>query len=158
MEELIGRIPKGSKLVFIVNHSEERPKFPDRGVAPVAFLQKYHRFVSDLTRKFDYVGIAMVSDVIKSVDDMMAGDHYAREVYSRLANLVVDVAESLVGRSDSPHASQPGAADASAIATRAGQSNLHETPVPVRNIVRAAAAFVFNLAWTGRRTSGAPPK
>jgi len=100
--KIIEAIPVGSKIIFVMNHDKYAKFTPakEKIILDVPEIREYTEFLSKLASTFDYVGIVSTTSVIKDEADMTGVEHYARAVYARVCEKVVDVAKELVFRSD----------------------------------------------------------
>ncbi len=106
VRSLIARIPLGAKFIIAINHHECRHSFPSEEVVSNPSIKRYASLMRELAAEYPYVGVATVSDVIGSVHDMQDHGHYARDVYLRFAQRIVEVAATLEPRPDAPAAKE----------------------------------------------------
>jgi FkbH-like protein len=92
VRNIVARVPRGSKCIFIIDYHKMRW---DGELSDSADIRSYTKLVRDVADEFPYVGVVSLSDVLKSEDEVLDGNHYVREVYLRCANKVIEIAESL---------------------------------------------------------------
>jgi FkbH-like protein len=104
MDELVRRVPQGSKLVILLD--DERRRSKRAGIKVKHERVRYNEWVRSFASRFPFVGVAAFSDAIQSEDEILpGGNHYARMVYWRAAEKIVEVARQLAPKErDEPHA------------------------------------------------------
>ncbi len=95
---LLERVPAGGKVILIVDHDKWRPNYPSPELGDLPNNRRYLDLIRPLAVEFPFVGICAFSDSIKDVNDLGAGNHYARKVYLRFVERIVDTARMLEGR------------------------------------------------------------
>lgn len=94
MEELVRRVPKGCKLVFLLDDERKRSKRTGIKIKPER--ARYNEWMRSFAQRFPFVGVTTFTDAIQSEDEILTGgNHYAREVYWRAAEQVLEVARQL---------------------------------------------------------------
>src|SRR5579862_567435 len=94
MEELARRVPKGCKLVILLDDERKRSKRTGIKIKPERV--RYNEWVRSFAERFPYVGVAAFADAIHSENEILTGgNHYEREVYWRAAEKILEVARQL---------------------------------------------------------------
>jgi FkbH-like protein len=94
MEELVRRVPQGCKLVILLD--DERRRSKRAGVRIKRERVRYNEWARSFAARFPFVGVTSFSDAIQSEDEILqGGNHYARMVYWRAAEKIVEVARQI---------------------------------------------------------------
>jgi hypothetical protein len=79
---LIGRIPRGGRLVLLLTHPHMRQ--PDGSVLSIDRIQAYQRQTQSIAREFPYVGTVDFVDAVTDPGELLEADHFSRQVYMRV--------------------------------------------------------------------------
>jgi hypothetical protein len=94
MEELVRRVPQGCKFVILLD--DERRRSKRAGVRIKRERVRYNEWARSFAARFPFVGVTSFSDAIQSEDEILqGGNHYARMVYWRAAEKIVEVARQI---------------------------------------------------------------
>jgi FkbH-like protein len=94
MKKLVNRVPKGSKLIILLD--DERRRTPRGEVRIKRERARYNEWARSFAARFPFVGVVSFADVIESEDEILeGGNHYARMVYWRAAEKIVEVTRQL---------------------------------------------------------------
>jgi hypothetical protein len=94
MEELVLRAPRRCKFVILLD--DERRRSRRAGIRIKQERVRYNEWARSFAARFPFVGAASFSDAIESEDEILqGGNHYARMVYWRAAEKIVEVARQL---------------------------------------------------------------
>jgi FkbH-like protein len=97
--KLIERTPKGAKIVFTVNHNEERD-YPSEKTKKIPEINLYAQRLRNLVGEYSYTTVVSASEVIESIHDLREANHYARGVYFRFSQRIAQISEMLVPKAD----------------------------------------------------------
>jgi len=105
IRQLIERIPDGSKFIIAVEHDEAAvpdPDFPGRTtILPLPTRTNWARLMREVAAYYTYCGVLTYSEVLSGREDIVGqGNHYARAVYLRFAQRVVELAGVLQAKPD----------------------------------------------------------
>ncbi len=94
MNELIEKVPAGSKLIFL--QDDIRTRAGDGKIQTLDYLSEFNEMVRNLASDFSYVGIVSFADAIHDESEIqIGGNHYDRLVYFRAAQDVLKIAAKL---------------------------------------------------------------
>ena len=99
---LLELIPKGAKVIILTRHEDEPSHADGTGVHRLEQVAAYKQQVAALVAAYPYAAAVSFTDAITGPQDILFGDHYAREVYLRVARLLVGTAKALQPRQDTP--------------------------------------------------------
>ena len=94
MKKLVNRVPQGSKLIILLD--DERRRTPRGEVRIKRERARYNEWVRSFVARYPFVGVVSFEDVIEDEDEILeGGNHYARMVYWRASEKIVEVARQL---------------------------------------------------------------
>ena len=99
---LLELIPKGAKVIILTRHEEEPSQEGGSDVSHLKQVAAYKQQVAALVAAYPYAATVSFTDALTGPQDILFGDHYAREVYLRVAQLLVGKAKALQPRQDTP--------------------------------------------------------
>ncbi len=99
---LLELIPKGAKVVILTRHEEERAESDPKTMTTLRRVKDYKAQIAQLVAAYPFAATTSFSDAITSHDEILDVDHYAREVYLRVAHNIAATASALPARQDSP--------------------------------------------------------
>jgi FkbH-like protein len=102
LRNIVSRIPKGSKLIILVDHHQRRTSDNLEQIVIVSKVERYKSFVTEMASEYGYVAVVPISDFVHNVSEIIEGNHYQRQVYWRVAERVIEVAKALEPRVDEP--------------------------------------------------------
>ena len=94
MKKLVNRVPQGSKLIILLD--DERRRTPRGEIRIKRERARYNEWVRTFAERIPFVGVVSFADVIEDEDEILeGGNHYARLVYWRASEKIVEVAREL---------------------------------------------------------------
>ncbi len=112
---LIDRVPRGSKIVFMINHHAVRG--PDGVLRSQGSMKKYMAMIAAMEKEYPFMGAVSFTDAIDNDEQILTGgNHYERLVYLRAANLVVEKLKQLQPKAEAATIRAPVGAERAAMA------------------------------------------
>ena len=94
MMEIFRRIPVGSKLVLVTDHS--RVRLTESLVRDAPFAVQYDAAIRSMAAAHPYVGVVSFKDHIRNDEEIkVGGNHYDRMVYLRMAEAILETLKAL---------------------------------------------------------------
>jgi hypothetical protein len=106
MLELVARVPQGCKLIILLDDERRRTKKGEIRIKPqrVSYNQRMQSFAA----QFPFVATAWFRDAIENEDEILkGGNHYARMVYWRVAERIIEIAGQIEPKRDPGTLVQP---------------------------------------------------
>jgi hypothetical protein len=95
--ELVERAPIGSRIIFVTDHKQARED--DGSLTPLVQIDKLAGRYREMALDYPFVETASFDEVIRSDEEIqIGGNHYNREVYLRLAELLAARASTMPRR------------------------------------------------------------
>ena len=101
--EIIERVPQGGRILFAVDHDhlEIHPTKPFSRTASNPQIADYLLALQDLVKGYPFADVVSIGEVLRGPQDLVE-NHYARQVFMRLADLMVERAAKLAPRAEPP--------------------------------------------------------
>ena len=87
VRSLLDRIPKGGKVIFLLEH--DRLRHSDGEVRPAPGVTRYNSMIRTLVEEYPYVGLTAFSEAIENENEIHPMGHCERTVYLRMAQQIV---------------------------------------------------------------------
>ena len=94
MAEIFRRVPVGSKLVMVTDHS--RVRLTETLVRSAPWAEQYDLAIRSIAAAYSYVGVVSFKDHIQNDEEIkIGGNHYDRMVYLRMADAILSMLKAL---------------------------------------------------------------